>query len=184
MVILAPTASNDTPVSSLIRISDVTTMSLVGDWAKKGGIRDQTSTCNCGDGVPRMLPHVEDLLKMGCNKHQNNKILQNVRRFAFCGLWKKKPNPHESIHIQEEPSQKANAHDLMPRAREKHRPQNKKHSHLKFPDSVQRHMELNTIHIKPPQIAFGSFIPWKMEHGCWQMQIDCKMLWGHAIDNF
>ena len=47
----------------MIRISDVTTMSLVGDWAKNGDIRDQTSTHNCGDGGPRKLPHVEKLLK-------------------------------------------------------------------------------------------------------------------------
>ena len=92
-----------------------------------------------------------------------------------------RPNPHETIHIQEEPSQ-ANAHDLMPRARQKHRPQNTNHSHLKFPDSVQRHMELNAIHIKRLQIAWFNH---SLENGaCWQMQIDCKMLWGRAIDNF
>ena len=66
--------SRETTQSSLIRISDVITMSLVGDWAKNGDMRDQTSTRNCGDGGPRKLPHVEDLLNRDATNTRITKI--------------------------------------------------------------------------------------------------------------
>ena len=66
--------SRETTQSSLIRISDVITMSLVGGWQKTAKYVIKRRRVAAAMGGPWKLPHVENLLQCGATNTRITRI--------------------------------------------------------------------------------------------------------------